>query len=47
MSLDYVLWDQDIHAEDELWVCSHCDAHLHCDSVGDNCPVCGEKADDW
>ena len=34
-------WDPEVHPEEELWVCPHCDAHLHVDSVPpDACPVC-------
>lgn len=39
-------WDEGIHDESELWVCPSCDAHLHRDSVGDECPACGEPIDE-
>jgi rubrerythrin len=39
-------WRKGVDGEDELWVCWTCDAHLHVDSVGSACPVCGESADE-
>lgn len=39
-------WNPDIHAEEELCVCQCCDAHLHCDAIGDECPRCGAPADE-
>lgn len=42
-----VRWYEDQHDISELWVCIHCDAHLHADCVGDKCPRCGEEATDY
>lgn len=39
-------WNEEIDGDEMLWVCPHCDAHLNADSVGENCPRCGIKAED-
>ena len=42
----WVQWTDDM-PEEELFVCPHCDAHMHVDSAGDECPNCGAPlADD-
>ena len=42
-----IYWNEDLDSEDELWVCIHCGAELHADCVGDTCPVCLEKIDEY
>lgn len=39
-------WDREIHDKSKLWVCPSCEAYIHCDSVGDECPVCGEPIEE-
>lgn len=39
-------WNPEVHAEEELCVCLCCDAHLHADAIGDECPRCGAPADE-
>lgn len=42
----WVKWDSEIHPEEELYVCTFCDAHMHCDSMGEVCPNCGTESED-
>lgn len=38
-------WQED-DGEEVLWVCPLCDAHVHADSVGNQCPECGEPIEE-